>query len=140
MLSTVLVYSQPSPSENISHFVLSGALYGNAMVGNHVAFSPISLFMKLSTISSSFLQLHHSGAPFSPAVAPVTYMWRPLQWYDMVDADYRSADGYDGRQRIEGSSFRQLLVWIHASSFSEAYDVLKLACQKQVTSHFSCFF
>lgn len=59
-------------------------------------------------------------------------MWRPFQRQDVVDADCHSADGYNGRQGIEGSSFRQLLVWIHASAFSEAYDALKLASQKQV--------
>ncbi|XP_057474241.1 ribonucleases P/MRP protein subunit POP1 [Actinidia eriantha] len=97
MLSTVLVSSQSSQSEDISHSVLSGAIYANAM-------------------------LHHVGAPFSSAVAPVTYMWQPFHHQNIgVDAD------------IDGSSsLRQLWVWIPAAAFSEGYDVLKLACQKQI--------
>ena len=60
-------------------------------------------------------------------VAPVTYMWRPVFSQEMnlkldaVDLEHRAT-----------ASFRQLWVWIHASAFGEGYDVLKLACHKEV--------
>ncbi|KAL6965717.1 ribonuclease P [Sarracenia purpurea var. burkii] len=109
MLSTVLVPSQSSQLDDDSHSVLSGAIYATAM-------------------------LHHIGAPFSPAVAPVTYMWRPFhQPSIVVDAEYHDVDGYNKPKGTESCySFRQLWVSIHAAGFSQGYDVLKLASQKQL--------
>ncbi|KAJ0113232.1 hypothetical protein Patl1_00864 [Pistacia atlantica] len=52
ILQTVLVPSLSSESKDISHSILSGVIYGSAM-------------------------LHHVGAPFSQSIAPVTYMWKP---------------------------------------------------------------
>ncbi|XP_052176173.1 ribonucleases P/MRP protein subunit POP1 isoform X2 [Diospyros lotus] len=108
MLSTILVPFQSSRLEDISHSLLSGATYGNAM-------------------------LHHVEAPMSPAVAPVTYMWQPLQQQSAPHEEYHNADQYKEPQGAGGGGFfRKLWVWIHASAFDEGYDVLKLACQKQM--------
>ncbi|XP_059629281.1 ribonucleases P/MRP protein subunit POP1 isoform X2 [Cornus florida] len=108
VLSIVLVSSPSAHSEDISHSVLSGVIYRNAM-------------------------LHHVGAPFSCPIAPVTYMWRPShQQYVGVDGD-NNTDGCDKPQKINNcSSSRQLWVWIHAASFREGHNALKFACQKQM--------
>ena len=61
-------------------------------------------------------------------------MWRPVcqQNRDSDSMDH-SGDGCDNPDNIEGcSSFRQMWVWIHASAFSEGFDALTFACQKEV--------
>ena len=80
------------------------------------------------------MQLHHVGAPLSQPIAPVTYMWRPVcQQNRDSDAMDRDGDGCDKPENIEsGSSSRQMWVWIHVSAFSEGFDALKFACQKEV--------
>ena len=80
------------------------------------------------------MQLHHVGAPLSQPIAPVTYMWRPVcQQNRDSDAMDRDGDGRDKPENIEsGSSSRQMWVWIHVSAFSEGFDALKFACQKEV--------
>ena len=76
------------------------------------------------------LQLHHVGEPISKAISPVTYMWRP---FCLRDGDNGAAGVADQPKRMERpTDFRQLWVWIHASSFTEGYDALKFACQKEV--------
>ncbi|XAR58367.1 Ribonuclease P [Bertholletia excelsa] len=107
VLSRVLVPFQSPQSEDSFHSILSGATYGKAM-------------------------LHDVGAPFSPAIAPVIYVWRPILPQNMVDTGHHMTDGYKAQQNFDGCSFRQLWVWIHASAFSEGYDSLKLSCQKQM--------
>ncbi|KAB2612001.1 hypothetical protein D8674_020033 [Pyrus ussuriensis x Pyrus communis] len=47
-----MVSPQSTHSENVSHSVISGVIYDNAM-------------------------LHHLGAPLSKPIAPVNCMWRP---------------------------------------------------------------
>lgn len=62
-------------------------------------------------------------------------MWRPSYQQDR-DNDAAVYDGgaCNGLEVAECSStFRQLWVWIHASAFTEGYDALKLACQKEVS-------
>ncbi|XP_048232885.1 ribonucleases P/MRP protein subunit POP1 isoform X2 [Ricinus communis] len=56
LMSVLKMVLEPSPSaqsEEIINAVLSGSIYGSAM-------------------------LHHIGAPISQLIAPVTYMWRPF--------------------------------------------------------------
>ncbi|RVX09243.1 Ribonucleases P/MRP protein subunit POP1 [Vitis vinifera] len=106
ILSMVLVPSPSAHSEDISRSVLSGAAYGKAM-------------------------LHHVGAPGSKSIAPVTYMWRPIQKKDIGIGAEHDVDSVNSTQTNECcSSFRQLWVWMHASAFNEGYDALKFACQK----------
>ncbi|KAK9281384.1 hypothetical protein L1049_004284 [Liquidambar formosana] len=109
VLKMVLVPPPSAHSEDICHYILSGARYGNTM-------------------------LHHFGAPVSQSIAPVTYMWRSIHQQNIgIDAEDPNSNGYNQSQRIEcSSSFRQLWVWLHASAFSEGYDALKFACQKQM--------
>lgn len=116
ILRTVLV---PSPIEvthprNHDDSVLSGTTYGTAM-------------------------LHQVGAPVSQAIAPVTYMWRPVFQENITDLGVSDekiipdVDLCDKSERMEcSSSFRHLWVWIHASAFEEGYANLKLACQKEL--------
>lgn len=61
-------------------------------------------------------------------------MWRPSQLPERRDECKGGAGvGTDGPVSNEDCvDVRKLWVWIHASSFSEGYDALKLACQKQV--------
>lgn len=85
-------------------------------------------------------QLYRVGSPVSQPIAPVTYMWRPISQQNMS----MELDGNDESMKHDvdlckksdamqhGASFRQLLVWLHASAFEEGYDNLKLACQKEV--------
>ncbi|KAJ9692920.1 hypothetical protein PVL29_011842 [Vitis rotundifolia] len=106
-LSMVLVPYPSAHSEDIPRSVLSGAVYGSAM-------------------------LHHVGAPGSKSIAPVTYMWRPLQKKDIgIGAEHHNVDSVYSTQTNECcSSFRQLWVWMHASAFNGGYDALKFACQE----------
>ena len=79
------------------------------------------------------LQLHHVGAPGSKSIAPVTYMWRPIEKKDIGIGAEHDVDSVNSTQTYECcSSFRQLWVWMHASAFNEGYDALKFACQKLV--------
>ncbi|KAL5791959.1 hypothetical protein ACOSP7_000553 [Xanthoceras sorbifolium] len=119
ILQMVLVPSPPSLSEDISHSVLSGVIYGSAM-------------------------LHHIGAPLSQPIAPVIYMWKPYHNKDIVgDVNYHNAVGCNEPHKIVcHSQFHQLWVWIHASAFDEGYNALKLACQKQMndsSTSINCF-
>ncbi|XP_021812687.1 uncharacterized protein C05D11.9 [Prunus avium] len=88
----------------------------------------------ISGIIYDSAMLHHLGAPLSTPVAPVTYMWRHSG---------QPSDGCNGLEGTENSStFRQLWVWIHASVLTEAYDTLKLACQKEMDNRgilINCF-
>ncbi|XP_068303084.1 ribonucleases P/MRP protein subunit POP1 [Pyrus communis] len=112
LLSVLGMVMVPPPStcfENVSRSVISGLIYDNAM-------------------------LHHLGAPLSKPIAPVNYMWRP---YGQPNRDNDAAacegDECNGPEGAKHSSTdRQLWVWIHASALSEAYDTLKLACQKEM--------
>ena len=80
------------------------------------------------------MQLHHVGEPGSKSIAPVTYMWRPLQKKDIgIGVEHHNVDSVNSTQTNECcSSFRQLWVWMHASTFNEGYDALKFACQELI--------
>ncbi|KAF3943547.1 hypothetical protein CMV_029908 [Castanea mollissima] len=108
VLKSLMVPSPSDLSETSSRSVVSGAMYGSAM-------------------------LHHVGAPLSQPIAPVTYMWRLVcQQNRDSDAMDHADDGCDKPENIESSSsFRQMWVWIHVSAFSEGFDALKFACQKE---------
>lgn len=83
-------------------------------------------------------QLHRIGAPVSKPIAPVMYMWRPRCLQNKGN-DVASVDdqGLEKAESTESHScFRQLWVWIHASAFSEGYDALRLACEKEVNITF----
>ncbi|KAM1956576.1 hypothetical protein ACFX16_025973 [Malus domestica] len=109
VLGMVMVSPQSTRSENVSRSVISGVIYDNAM-------------------------LHHLGAPLSKPIAPVNCMWRPS---GQPNRDNNAADcegdEFKGLESTNHSSTdRQLWVWIHASALTEAYDTLKLACQKEM--------
>ncbi|XP_065860305.1 ribonucleases P/MRP protein subunit POP1 isoform X2 [Euphorbia lathyris] len=118
ILRMVLESSPSAQPEENTNAILSGAIYGSAM-------------------------LHRVGVPGSQLIAPVTYMWRPSHDLnaEKVHNEYAS-DKCDEPQTSECSSYRQLWVWIHASAFQEAYDTLKFACEKQMNENGSiinCF-
>ncbi|CAK7348447.1 unnamed protein product [Dovyalis caffra] len=108
----VLVPSPSAQSDDIAKPILSGVIYGTAM-------------------------LHHAGEPVSQPIAPVNYMWRPSCLRNREYGD--NEHGYDGCNETQisdaGSSHRQLWLWIHASAFSEGYDALKFTCQKQMNEN-----
>lgn len=80
------------------------------------------------------MQLHHAGKPYLPPIAPVTYMWRPLQRIS-TNVEGLSTDFLDGKKNINDSTIiRQLWVWVHAAAFEEAYGALSSACDKNVGS------
>ncbi|WMV53496.1 hypothetical protein MTR67_046881 [Solanum verrucosum] len=107
ILNTVLVPSPYSHCEDARNDVLSGAIYGSA-------------------------ELHHVGATFSKTIAPVTYMWQPQQCRK-TDTKVDHADICGEQQKIDGcASLRRLWVWIHAAAFSEGYNTLQNACERQV--------
>lgn len=62
-------------------------------------------------------------------------MWRPSQLPKRRDEEeVGDCVGNDGLvSNGAHADSRKLWVWIHASSFSEGYASLKLACQKQVS-------
>lgn len=64
--------------------------------------------------------LHHGGASKSNTIAPVIYMWRPIQQSTDTNAESGRANG-----------IRQLWIWIHAAAFTEGYNALKIACESQ---------
>ncbi|XP_028770268.1 uncharacterized protein LOC114727720 isoform X2 [Neltuma alba] len=125
VLRMVLVPSPDTDDGNNDDSVLSGLSYGTAM-------------------------LCGVGEP-SHVIAPVTYMWRPVSNQDVsleLDVEHRTSfrqhDMSDQTSKREideceksdsmrpSASFRQLWVWIHASAFEEGYDMLKLACHKEM--------
>ncbi|XP_076903033.1 ribonucleases P/MRP protein subunit POP1-like [Bidens hawaiensis] len=91
VLSTVMSPFSSSDTEN----VFSGGIYASSM-------------------------LHHAGAINSRAIAPVIYMWRPIQ---------QSTDAESACDRTSES--RQLWIWIHAAALTEGYNALKSACESQ---------
>ncbi|KAI3459664.1 hypothetical protein Pfo_016327 [Paulownia fortunei] len=112
VLSSVLVPSLSACCEEISHDILAGAIFGTAM-------------------------LHHAGKPCFPPIAPVTYLWRPLQRIS-TNTERLSIDVSGGEQNIDdGTIIRQLWVWIHAAALEEAYDALSSACERQTDTTLS---
>ncbi|KAK3170398.1 hypothetical protein Dsin_000176 [Dipteronia sinensis] len=107
ILQMVLVPSPSSQFEDISHSVLSGVIYGSAM-------------------------LHRVGVPLSQPIAPVTYRWKPYPNHDREgDGSFQNAVECND-PHVCHSPFRQIWLWMHASAFDEGYNALKLACQKQM--------
>lgn len=77
-------------------------------------------------------QLHDAGKPGSPPIAPVTYMWRPMQQIH-TKVEGPSKEVTSGEPNMDNSTFyRKLWLWIHPASFKEAYDSLSLACENSV--------
>ncbi|KAM1413484.1 hypothetical protein ACFXTO_026076 [Malus domestica] len=109
VLGMVMVSPPSTRSESVSRSVISGVIYDNAM-------------------------LHHLGAPLSKPIAPVNCMWRPSgqpnRDNNAADCEGNEFNGLEGTKH--SSTDRQLWVWIHASALTEAYDTLKLACQKEM--------
>ncbi|XP_017179666.2 ribonucleases P/MRP protein subunit POP1 isoform X2 [Malus sylvestris] len=109
VLGMVMVSPPSTRSETVSHSVISGVIYDNAM-------------------------LHHLGAPLSKPIAPVNCMWRPSgqpnRDNNAADCEGDEFNGLEGTKH--SSTDRQLWVWIHASALTEAYDTMKLACQKEM--------
>lgn len=81
-------------------------------------------------------QLHDAGKPSSPPIAPVTYMWRPMQQI-ITKVEEPSSEVTSGvmeqQPNMDKSTFnRKLWLWIHPASFKEAYASLSLACENSV--------
>ncbi|XP_076910316.1 ribonucleases P/MRP protein subunit POP1-like isoform X2 [Bidens hawaiensis] len=91
ILSTIMSPFSSSDTEN----VLSGGVYSSSM-------------------------LHHAGANSSRTIAPVIYMWRPVQ---------QSTNAESVCDRT--SELRQLWIWIHAAALTEGYNALKSVCESQ---------
>ncbi|XP_030526778.1 ribonucleases P/MRP protein subunit POP1 isoform X2 [Rhodamnia argentea] len=109
VLDRVLVPSPSAHPIDISQSILSGVTYGRAM-------------------------LHHVGTPLSKPIAPVIYMWRCLDQHNTGKGQQDCAVNGEGvPENIDGSvPFRRLWVWVHVSAFTEGYDALKCACQKEM--------
>ncbi|KAB2611987.1 hypothetical protein D8674_020019 [Pyrus ussuriensis x Pyrus communis] len=109
VLGMVMVSPPSTRSENVSRSVISGVIYDNAM-------------------------LHHLGASLSKPIAPVNCMWRlsgqPNRDNNAADCEGDEFNGLEGTKH--SSTDRQFWVWLHASALTEAYDTLKLACQKEM--------
>ncbi|GER27195.1 ribonucleases P/MRP protein subunit POP1-like [Striga asiatica] len=109
VIGSVLVPSPSACCEETSHDILAGTIFGSAM-------------------------LHHPGKTCFSPIAPVTYMWRPRQGIS-TDTERLRTDVSDGEQKVcDETIIRQLLVWVHAAAFQEAYDSLSSACGRH---HFS---
>nr|AAY82263.1 hypothetical protein At2g47290 [Arabidopsis thaliana] len=112
LLSILNMLLEPSPSSHskeVFDSILTGGSYENAM-------------------------LYHVEPPVSQAIAPVTYMWRPSKIPKRRNEE-KGGDGIGTDLPVsdkDHEDFRKLWVWIHASSFSEGYAILKVACQKQM--------
>ncbi|CAL9237272.1 unnamed protein product [Arabidopsis halleri] len=112
LLSILNMLLEPSPSSHskeVFDSILAGRSYENAM-------------------------LYHVEPPVSQAIAPVTYLWRPSQIPKRRDEE-KGGDGIGTDRPVSDRDyvdFRKLWVWIHASSFTEGYAILKVACQKQM--------
>ncbi|KAJ8558035.1 hypothetical protein K7X08_004801 [Anisodus acutangulus] len=105
ILKTVLVSSPYSLCEDARNGILSGAIYGSA-------------------------ELHHVGPTFSQTIAPVTYMWQPLQCRN-ADMKVDNANICGEQQKVDGCvSLRRLRIWIHAAAFSEGYKALQNSCER----------
>ncbi|CAL1404604.1 unnamed protein product [Linum trigynum] len=78
--------------------------------------------------------LHHVGQPTSQAIAPLSYLWRPSPVVSGGKGgnEHSSMEGDMLQSSEPCCSSRQLWVWLHASAFTEGYDALKFACQKQM--------
>ncbi|KAI3968273.1 hypothetical protein MKX01_018576 [Papaver californicum] len=115
LMSILRMVLIPTPSE--STCILSGVRYGSSM-------------------------LYHVGAP----ITPVTYMWRPVTRKNTESESLKvsSPAGFGiTSNSVCSSPFRQLWVWIHAAGFTEGYDALTYATQKQSSKEMgisiSCF-
>ncbi|KAL6503576.1 hypothetical protein OROGR_025499 [Orobanche gracilis] len=107
VLSSVLVPSPSACCEETSHGILAGANFGTAM-------------------------LHHVGKPYFPSIAPVTYMWRPVQPIS-ANMESLSTNISNGEENIHDRTItRQIWVWVHTAAFEEAYDSLSSACGKRM--------
>ncbi|KAH6778154.1 hypothetical protein C2S52_006324 [Perilla frutescens var. hirtella] len=104
VLSSVLAPSPSACSEEILRDILAGNVFGTAM-------------------------LHDIGNPSFLPIAPVTYMWRPLQRIS-TNVEGLSKEINSGERNIDNNTMRQLWLWIHAAAFKEAYDSLSSACEK----------
>ncbi|KAL0368530.1 UNVERIFIED_CONTAM: hypothetical protein Scaly_1071900 [Sesamum calycinum] len=105
VLSAVLVPSPLACSQGVSHDILAGTIFGTAML--------------------------HAGKPSFPPIAPVTYMWQPVQQISTNTGDV-SIDDFHGEQSMDDNTIiRQVWLWIHAAAFKEAYDALSSALERQ---------
>ncbi|KAK4753988.1 hypothetical protein SAY87_002092 [Trapa incisa] len=115
ILKRVLVPSPDHHPIDMSLPFLCGATYKNAM-------------------------LHHIGEPTGRLVAPVVCIWRPIDGQGL-DSSRQIIPCYGQNELLDSrvsNPFRQLWVWMHASSFGEGYNALKTACQVEMDEKSSC--
>ncbi|KAG0479747.1 hypothetical protein HPP92_010605 [Vanilla planifolia] len=110
ILCIVRMVSFPFPSDvsgQLSTSVMYGSCYSNSMLYN---------------LSPSFPKL----------IAPVFYMWRPMESVE-TNMNSEQPDGCSSPRKPDCStSLRQLWIWVHPASYNEGLGVLKRACQKQM--------
>ncbi|XP_051122354.1 ribonucleases P/MRP protein subunit POP1 isoform X2 [Andrographis paniculata] len=107
VLSSVLVPCPLTISKETSKNILDGTNFGIAMI-------------------------HHVGKPFDPPIAPVTYMWQPLQQMS-ANVGGSNTDISDSEEMVKNDSIiRKVWIWIHAAAFRDAYDALRLSSEKPV--------
>ncbi|KAD5803374.1 hypothetical protein E3N88_14734 [Mikania micrantha] len=94
LLSVLSTVMSPFPSSDTEN-VLSGGIYASTM-------------------------LHHVGEINSRTIAPVIYMWRPIQQSTDAESDCDRA-----------KRFRKIWIWIHAAALTEGYNALERACESQ---------
>ncbi|KAE9347772.1 hypothetical protein PF008_g7665 [Phytophthora fragariae] len=68
--------------------------------------------------------LHHEGQFPQGAIAPVTFMWRPLQ-KDYEAGEFKLHDDWQNTKR-------QLWLWVHPAAYMEAATAIVSACQAVV--------
>ncbi|XP_076942337.1 ribonucleases P/MRP protein subunit POP1-like [Bidens hawaiensis] len=94
LLSILSTVTSPFPTRDTEN-VLSGAINASSM-------------------------LHHAGVINSRTIAPVIYMWRPIQ--QLMDAE---------SECDQHNELRHVWIWIHAAALTEGYNALKSACESQ---------
>ncbi|ETL40540.1 hypothetical protein L916_08300 [Phytophthora nicotianae] len=68
--------------------------------------------------------LYHSGQFPQGAIAPVTFMWRPLK-KDYASGEFKLHEDWQNTKR-------QLWLWVHPAAYMEAATAIAAACQEVV--------
>ncbi|OWZ15335.1 hypothetical protein PHMEG_00011034 [Phytophthora megakarya] len=68
--------------------------------------------------------LYHEGQFPQGAIAPVTFMWRPLQ-KDYENGEFQLHENWQNTKR-------ELWLWVHPAAYMEAATAISMACQEVV--------